>query len=91
MKDCPKCKESSCFECGCCDCEHPTWLPYPENKPSDKIGWYLTTYVTTHMDKTFPPSALSSRWDGEQWNVGDIHNVTAFMPLPEPYEGKTNE
>jgi hypothetical protein len=55
------------------------WLPYPQNKPEKKQGWYL---VTMGVDQKFT-TVTDAYWMGNSWNR--LH-IIAFRELPEPYK-----
>ena len=59
------------------------WIDVNDKLP-DKYGWYIVTLNNTCTDfcQYYP--------DKKQFGVNDIPNdeVTAWMPMPEPYKGK---
>lgn len=57
------------------------WIPCKKRQPAE-IGNYL---ITTSKGNTWV-----ARWDVLGW-CGRYKNVQAWMPLPEPYERRTDE
>ena len=80
----------------CLPSAQPHWIPCSERLP-DKENLYL---VTVHKDY-LPPKYLPVDmfyWDGKKWWL--IHTdkdmvcnipITAWMPLPKPYGGESDE
>lgn len=61
--------------------EVPQWTPCSERLP-DKEGKYLVTDIKTIDIDIFTHSGNGT----PMWFLSD--NVTAWMPLPEPYQGE---
>ena len=75
----------------------PRWIPCSERLPEDenKAYWVCTDtgYQCECRWTNVNPiwTALTTDW---HWNIFDIPQYTkvvAWMPLPEPYEGETDE
>lgn len=70
------------------------WIPCKERLP-EKDGEYLVTMLyfgekTVEVDK-FSHYETDDEHNGEPLWVYGYDNVIAWMPLPEPWEGKQNE
>lgn len=67
----------------------PEWIPIKERTP-EKMGRYLV-YMAGMLPRNITVSKISAAlfMPGEwsEWNVdgGEVGNVVAWMPLPEPY------
>lgn len=65
----------------------PKWIPVTERLP-EKNGLYLVTYVNGEANIDFSFFRMK-KWHGlvsGEW-TDCWYPVTAWMPLPEPYEG----
>lgn len=85
-----------------CNCQ--TWLPYPENKPA--LDKDVSEHVLVSSDcgvlvaiLRYYPVDWNRKESAYIWSevttgcgccCSDL-NVTAFMPLPESYQGKSDE
>lgn len=67
--------------------KHSKWIPCNERLPKH-TGSYLVTYVPPESYASFvlmlAYNAYTQRWQGEL-------NVSAWMPLPEPYKEEADE
>ena len=65
------------------------WIPCSERLP-DKEGLYI---VTNLNDKFSPVSSryFNKRGDSSFWSGHPLSEVTAWMPLPEPYREEGGE
>lgn len=68
------------------------WIPVTEKLPEMPYGCLVTVLDDDYYGEPFPtllPYFVG--WDGKQWNDGDgmqcPFEVTAWMPLPDPYKG----
>ena len=72
------------------------WIPCSESLPEEPYGCLVTVWDTNPitMDEFENILPYFVGWDGEQWNDGDGEQcpfeVTAWMPLPEPYKEDNN-
>ena len=65
----------------------PRWIPCSERNP-DETGVYLVT-VASNDNKT--NTVLFNYSKDYGWTVGGCFTIVAWMPLPEPWEGDTQE
>lgn len=75
------------------------WIPVSERLPGEPYGclaWVKDSWFNagnwSECENLLP---CFIGWDGKQWNDGDGEKcpfeVIAWMPLPEPYKGATEE
>lgn len=66
----------------------PRWIPVTERLP-DKMGTYLVT-----LDYKEHGTGVMSLWFHNEeigWDLRVADEVTAWMPLPEPWKGEDDE
>jgi len=66
------------------------WIPVNE-RPPEKLGRYLTAYVSTCYKGDNPKKHVGELdWAGEKcgWLINGLHKVTHWRPLPEPPKGE---
>ena len=61
------------------------WIPVSERLPEHK-GDYLVTFKLLF---TYPVEVCY--FDGQAWDKGQYDAVLAWMPLPKPYKGESEE
>ena len=69
----------------------PKWIPCSERLP-DACGKYLVT-MKWNDDSGEEHIVIKATWYGEWddigWDLAEIFDVVAWMPLPEPYNEQT--
>lgn len=72
------------------------WIPCSERLPEEN-GQYLITVKYVHVDDYEDIYSEHGEWADGKWDMfifghcGKVENITAWMPLPEPYKGEDNE
>ena len=72
------------------------WIPCtPETMPKES-GQYIITVKYKHFSDEYEDIySEHGHWDGKKWDTfyfghwGDVEDIIAWMPLPEPYKGGT--
>ena len=70
------------------------WIPCSERLPEED-GQYLITVKYIHVDGYEDIYAEHGNWTDGKWDMfcfghcGEVENILAWMPLPEPYKGET--
>ena len=67
--------------------EEPHWIPFSERLPKEE-GFYLVTLAYKHGAETNIRFFKIESGEG-YWSLWGNENITAWMPLPEPYKGVT--
>ena len=72
------------------------WIPVSERLPSEKEAWGYNEKEGTYEPNEFIvmiegaeiPTVLFYDTNYKEWSdgLGDVYNVVAWMPLPEPYK-----
>ena len=68
----------------------PHWIPVTERLPEEN-GQYLITVKYKHVDGYEDVYAEHGEWEDGKWDMfglghcGEVENILAWMPLPEPY------
>lgn len=71
--------------------EETKWIPCSERLPEED-GQYLITVKYVHVDGYDDIYAEHGDWTDGKWDMfcfghcGKVENITAWMPLPEPYK-----
>ena len=74
--------------CPLAEIAEPHWIPVTERLPKEE-GFYLVTLGYKHGAETnirFFKTESGKRY----WRLWRNENITAWMPLPEPYKGVTD-
>ena len=72
------------------------WIPCEERLPEED-GQYLITVKYVHVDGYEDIYAEHGDWADGKWDMfcfghcGKVESILAWMPLPKPYEGRTEE
>ena len=74
--------------------EIPRWIPANERLPEED-GQYLITVKYKHVNDSYEDVyAEHGEWFNGEWDMfcfghcGEVEDITAWMPLPEPYGGE---
>ena len=67
------------------------WIPTSERLPEED-GQYLITVKYKHVDGYDDIYAEHGEWSDGKWDMsfghcGEVEGITAWMPLPQPWEG----
>lgn len=70
------------------------WIPVSERLP-DKRGFYLVTEKEYRIGDKKHSGKFKTKVSfvefGEKWNRASFFEITAWMPLPEPYQGESED
>ena len=74
----------------------PQWIPCDERMPEEAHGCLVTVYgEDPYSGEYYQIYHETVGYDGEGWNNADgwtlPYEVIAWMPLPEPYKGDSDE
>lgn len=73
------------------DIDYSPWIPCSERLPEED-GQYLITVKYKHVDGYDDIYAEHGEWADGRWDMfcfghcGEVENIIAWMPLPEPYK-----
>ena len=72
------------------DTSRKRWVPVSERLP-DKFGCYITADTSGFVDCLCWHTGFESFTVGNGFHLERVHNVTHWMPLPEPPEQEQGE
>ena len=79
-------KDIEAFDMAIKALEQTMWIPVSERMP--EIHNYTQEYIVT-IKGNFIRTAFFTKTNGKSW--WSIDNVTAWMPLPQPYKAETEQ
>jgi hypothetical protein len=76
--------------------EQAKWIPVSERLPEEN-GQYLITVKYKHVNDSYEDVyAEHGEWSDGRWDMcfghcGEVEDIIAWMPLPQPYKAESEE
>lgn len=70
------------------------WIPVTERLPEDTLAKLVTTKIDFPVNKGFATDVanyIDGKWYFSRSRIEVCLEITAWMPLPEPYKAESNE